>query len=163
MSISNYAFLSIVQAKDVETGEVKVEMDYPALLESVRASIAQNHAKELAAALDDATAAERLQTLILKYTAEQLAGHDFDREEMTRRIYEDMAGLGLLTKYLLDPTVEEININGYQTVEIIRGSGTDFLYGEDAFQSPTAALDIIKRMVRMGGMLLDAQTPRIDS
>ena len=60
-----------------------------------------------------------------------------------------MAGLGLLTKYLLDPTVEEININGYQTVEIIRGSGTDFLYGEDAFQSPTAALDIIKRMVRM--------------
>ncbi|MGC8001415.1 hypothetical protein, partial [Salmonella enterica] len=55
------------------------------------------------------------------------------------------------------------NINGYQTVEIIRGSGTDFLYGEDAFQSPTAALDIIKRMVRMGGMLLDAQTPRIDS
>ena len=59
--------------------------------------------------MDDATAAERLQTLILKYTAEQLAGHDFDREEMTRRIYEDMAGLGLLTKYLLDPTVEEIN------------------------------------------------------
>ena len=163
MSISNYAFLSIVQAKDAETGEVKAEMNYPALLEAVRASIAQNHAKELAAALDDATAAERLQTLILKYTAEQLAGHDFDREEMTRRIYEDMAGLGLLTKYLLDPTVEEININGYQTVEIIRGSGTDFLYGEDAFQSPTAALDIIKRMVRMGGMLLDAQTPRIDS
>ena len=109
MSISGYTFLSIVQAKDVETGEVKAEMDYPALLESVRASIAQNHAKELAAALDDATAAERLQTLILKYTAEQLAGHDFDREEMTRRIYEDMTGLGLLTKYLLDPTVEEIN------------------------------------------------------
>ena len=91
MSISGYTFLSIVQAKDVETGEVKAEMDYPALLESVRASIAQNHAKELAAALDDAMAAERLQTLILKYTAEQLAGHDFDREEMTRRIYEDIS------------------------------------------------------------------------
>ena len=72
MSISNYAFLSIVQAKEVEAGEVKAEMDYPALLEAVRASIAQNHAKELAAALDDVTAAERLQTLILKYTAEQL-------------------------------------------------------------------------------------------
>ena len=53
MSISNYAFLSIVQAKDAETGEVKAEMNYPALLEAVRASIAQNHAKELAAALED--------------------------------------------------------------------------------------------------------------
>ena len=28
MSISGYTFLSIVQAKDVETGEVKAEMDY---------------------------------------------------------------------------------------------------------------------------------------
>jgi len=163
VSISSYAFLSIVQAKESEAVEEKPELDYPAVLESVRASIAKNHAKELAAALDDATAAERLQSLILKYAAEQLAGQDFDRDELTRRIYEDMAGLGLLTKYLLDPTVEEININGYQTVEVIRGSGTDFLYGENAFPSPTAALDIIKRMVRMGGMLLDAQTPRIDS
>ena len=36
-------------------------------------------------------------------------------------------------------------------------------YGDSAFTSPNAALDIVKRMVRMGGMLLDAQTPRVDS
>lgn len=163
MSISSYEFLSILQAQDEDTEVSSNEMDYPSLLETVRSSIAQNHADELAAALDDVDAAAELKALILKYAAAQLAGQDFDRDGLTERIYQDMAGLGLLTPYLLDPTVEEININGYETVEIIRPSGTTFLYGKDAFSSPTAALDVIKRMVRMGGMLLDAQTPRVDS
>ena len=163
MSISSYEFLSILLAKESGTAESDSKMDYPSLLESVRSSIAQNHADELAAALDNVSAAAELKSLILKSASEQLAGFDYDREGITEKIYQDMAGLGLLTPYLLDPTVEEININGYETVEIVRANDTTFLYGADAFSSPTAALDVIKRMVRMGGMLLDAQTPRVDS
>ncbi len=53
MSISSYEFLSVLQAQDEITEEKATQMDYPTLLESVRASIAQNHADELAAALDD--------------------------------------------------------------------------------------------------------------
>jgi len=163
VSISSYEFLSIVQAQDEAAVEATAHMDYQSLLESVRASIAQNHADELAAALNDVGATAELKSLILKYTTALLSGQDFDRESLTEKIYQDMAGLGLLTPYLHDPTVEEININGYETVEIIRPSGTTFLYGAEAFASPNAALDVIKRMVRMGGMLLDAQTPRVDS
>ena len=163
MSISSYECLSVLQAQDEIAEEKAVQLDYPTLLESVRASIAQNHADELAAALDDVGAAAELKSLILKYAAELLAGRDYDRDGLTERIYQDMAGLGLLTPYLLDPAVEEININGYETVEIIRPSGTTFLYGTEAFATPSAALDVVKRMVRMGGMLLDAQTPRVDS
>ena len=44
-----------------------------------------------------------------------------------------------------DPTIEEININAYNQVEIVRPTGTDFLYDNDAFASPEAALDIVKR------------------
>ena len=163
MSITSYEFLSIVQAQDEAAVEATAQMDYQSLLESVRASIAQNHADELAAALDNVRAAAELKSLILKYASELLAGRDYDRDGLSEKIYQDMAGLGLLTPYLHDPTVEEININGYETVEIIRPSGTTFLYGADAFSTPNAALDVIKRMVRMGGMLLDAQTPRVDS
>lgn len=163
MSISSYEFLSIVQAQDEVAVEATAHMDYQSLLESVRASIAQKHADELAAALDNVGAATELKSLILKYASELLAGRDYDRDGLTEKIYQDMAGLGLLTPYLHDPTVEEININGYETVEIIRPSRTTFLYGTEAFTTPTAALDVIKRMVRMGGMLLDAQTPRVDS
>ena len=49
--------------------------DYASLLESVRASIAANHAQELSAALDDEEAAEALKDLIMKYSTENMAGN----------------------------------------------------------------------------------------
>lgn len=164
MSLSTYEFLSILQANAIESDyDEVISGDYLSVLDSVRTSIATNHAEELAAVLDDPTAAQTLKVLILRYTTECMAGYDYDRDELVERIYQDMAGLGILTKYLHDPTVEEININGYNLVEIMRYDRTDFLYDQNAFASPEAALDIVKRMVRMGGKLLDAQAPQVDS
>ena len=164
MSISTYEFLAILQARSRKAAKVETNAaDYLDLLEAVRSSIALHHASELGAALDDASAVQTLKSLILKYTTENLAGSDYDRNALVERIYQDMAGLGVLTKYLQDPGVEEININSYNFIEIIRPTGTEYLYGSDAFASPEAALDIVKRMIRMGGKLLDAQTPQVDS
>ena len=161
MSISKYEYLSILQA--TETVAFVENLNYPKLLETVRTAIAENHSAELSSALGNAEAAQALKTLILKYSAEALAGQAFNREELVEKLYQDMAGLGVLTEYLHDPDVEEININGYDVVEISYPDHIKYLYGEKAFATPTAALDIVKRMVRMGGMLLDAQTPRVDS
>jgi hypothetical protein len=82
-----------VQAQDEAAEENTSKMDYPSLLESVRSSIAQNHADELAAALDDVGAAAELKSLILKYASELLAGRDYDRDGWTEKIYQDMAVL----------------------------------------------------------------------
>lgn len=164
MSISTYEFLSIILAQQHDEPKVETNSaDYLGVLESVRSSIAQNHSEELGAALNDATGIQTLKSLILKYTTEHMAGIDYDRDALVERIYQDMAGLGILTRYLQDPTIEEININSFDQVEIVRPTGTEFLYDNDAFASPEAALDIVKRMVRMGGKLLDAQTPQVDS
>ena len=164
MSITTYEFLSILQAQNHEQPKVETNSaDYLGVLEHVRSCIALNHATELGAALNDAAAVQTLKVLILKYTTEYMAGIDYDRDGLVERIYQDMAGLGILTRYLQDPTIEEININAYNQVEIVRPTGTDFLYDNDAFASPEAALDIVKRMIRMGGKLLDAQTPQVDS
>ena len=164
MSISGYEFLSIVQIKSKSNIIAEDKgAEYMTILENVRSAIAQNHAQELAAALDDESAAKTLRGLIMKYAADEMAGRDYDRQELTERIFQDMAGLGILTPYLYDPTVEEINVNGYSTIEIIRPDRTEFLYGSKAFPSADAALDIVKRMMRMGNVLLDAQTPRAES
>lgn len=164
MSISTYAFLSIVQAQRGQELKVAANTaDYMGVLESVRSSIALNHSAELGAALDNEHSAKTLKTLILKYTAAYMAGMDYDRDALVERIYQDMAGMGVLTRYLQDPTIEEININAYNFIELSRPSGIQYLYDAEAFASPEAALDIVKRMVRMGGKLLDAQTPRVDS
>lgn len=164
MSISPYAFLSILRTQKQQPLHTEERpADYLSVLDFVRTSVAQHHAAELGAALDDAAAAETLRELIRKYAGEHMAGLDYDRDSLVERIYQDMAGLGILTRCLQDPTVEEININAYDQIELVRPTGTEFLCGSEAFASPQAALDIVKRMVRMGGKLLDAQTPQVDS
>lgn len=163
MSITAYEYLSILQTTE-SNGDTKThDVDYLSLLEKIRATIAERHSKELAAALDSRAAAKTLKALILQYCVEFLAGTGFEQEPLVEKIYLDMAGLGLLTEYLQDESVEEINLNGYDTVEIIYPDRTKFLYGSEAFPTPTAALDIVKRMVRMGGMILDVQAPKVDS
>lgn len=162
MSITAYEYLSVLQATETARGQ-DGGFDYPKLLETVRFLIAARHSAELSSALGSADAAQTLKTLILKYCTETLAGQEFDRAALVERIYQDMAGLGVLTDYLHDPNVEEINVNGYNVIEINYPYHIKYLYDKEAFSSPTAALDIVKRMVRMGGMLLDAQTPRVDS
>lgn len=165
MSITAYEYLSILQATEVasEQASENSRFDYQKLLENVRTVIAEKHSNELSSALGSADAAKTLKTLILKYCVQELAGNEFDREKLVERIYQDMAGLGVLTDYLYDPNVEEINVNGYNVIEINYPDHVRYLYDQEAFPTPTAALDIVKRMGRMGGMILDSQMPRVDS
>lgn len=165
MSITSYEYLSILQATEASAGQAQEngELDYSKLLDNVRSIIAAKHSNELSAALGSHKAARTLKMLILKYCVEELAGKEFDQGKLVEKIYQDMAGLGILTEHLYDPNVEEININGFNVVEINYPDRIKYLYDKEAFPSPTAALDIVKRMVRMGGMILDAQTPRVDS
>lgn len=162
MSITAYEYLSILQATEAAT-EQDGGLDYARLLETVRSAIAQRHSAELSSALGSPDAAKALKTLILKYCVETLAGQEFEQAALVEKIYQDMAGLGVLTDYLYDPDVEEINVNGYDVIEVDYPDHIKYLYDKEAFSSPTAALDMVKRMVHMGGMLLDAQTPRVDS
>ncbi|MEA4893979.1 MAG: ATPase, T2SS/T4P/T4SS family [Oscillospiraceae bacterium] len=165
MSITAYEYLSVLQATATGTEQAQQpgNFDYQKLLESVRSVIAEKHSKELSSALGDAEAAKTLKPLILKYCVSNLAGKEFEQDKLVEKIYQDMAGMGILTEFLYDPDVEEININGYNVVEINYPDRVRYLHDKEAFQTPAAALDIVKRMLRMGGMILDAQTPRVDS
>ena len=120
MSITAYEYLSILQAQDTGSEQAKDSdsFDYQKLLEKVRSVIAEKHSKELSFALGSPRAAKTLKTLILKYCVQELAGKEYDQEKLVEKIYQDMAGLGILTDYLYDPDVEEININGYNVIEI---------------------------------------------
>ena len=165
MSISANEYLSVLQATAVSTeNEQEPEsFNYQKLLENVRSVIAEKHSQELSSALGSAEASKSLKALILKYCVSYLAGKEFEQSQLVEKIYQDMAGLGILTEFLYDPEVEEININGYNVVEINYPDRIQYLYDKEAFPTPESALDIVKRMVRMGGMILDAQTPRVDS
>lgn len=81
-----------------------------------------------------------------------------------KRIYEDMNGFGILTPYLDDPEVEEINVYGPgpHQIEIVAGKKGIFKL-EEGFPDAESVLNITKRMVRKGKMVLDQSSPRVDS
>ncbi len=163
-SISSYDFLSILQVSEPSADESSsLSFNYQEVLERVRATIAERHSAELANAINNEESAAVLKGLILKYCTEELAGRSFDRDSLVSRIYQDMAGTGVLSPFIYDPNVEEININSFDTIEIQFSDHIKYLCGAEAFPSPQAALDIVKRMIRMGGMILDMQTPVVDS
>lgn len=82
----------------------------------------------------------------------------------TNRIYDDMNGYGILTPYILDPNVEEINVYGagpYQ-IEILHSEKGIFKL-EEGFETAESVLNMAKRMVRKGNVVLDQSNPRVDS
>ena len=101
-------------------------------------------------------------TLLSKYDGATMDNRTID--EFQTRIYQDMTGFGILTEFLDDPEVEEINIfgPGNRQIEIVPSGKRAYML-EEGFPNAQAVIDIVKRMVRVGNMVIDQQDPRVDS
>ena len=135
---------------------------YEAVLEQVRAAISKDHADTLAQSITEKSAAEAVKRLIGEYvTAHQLRVGDLSAQQLADRLYGDMAGFGFLDKYIADPEIEEINGNSWRDIEIVTRSGWHKV--PERFLSPQHAEDTLRKMVRLGGLVLDGTNPVVDS
>jgi pilus assembly protein CpaF len=76
-------------------------------------------------------------------------------DEITEKCISDMTGYSILNKYFArSDDVEEININGWDNIEV-RWCGGKRELVEDKFHSPQHARDVIKRILRQTGRYLD--------
>lgn len=136
---------------------------YKDILDKIRHVISKNHSAELIGILYSDEARERLKNLIVRYLNQNKLYADdcANISELADRIYEDMAGFGVLTKYISDCNVEEININSWDAIEVIYPDKTIMLDGK--FLSPEDCMDKIKKMVWLGGSIIDGSNPKVDS
>lgn len=135
---------------------------YETLLEQVRAAISQNHAETLAHSIAEKDAADSVRRIIGEYiTEQQLHVAGMSMQQLADRLYGDMAGLGFLDKYIADDEVEEINGNSWRDIEIVTQSGWRKI--PEQFMSPRHAEDTLRKMVRLGGLVLDGTNPIVDS
>ena len=135
---------------------------YETLLEQVRASISKDHAETLAHSITEKDASDVVKRLIGEY----VGSHQFhigglSIQQLTDKLYGDMAGFGFLDKYITDPDVEEINGNSWRDIEIVTHSGWRKI--PERFLSPQHAADTLRKMVRLGGLVLDGTNPIVDS
>lgn len=143
--------------------EGKTTGSYKEVLDKIRHIISKNHSAELIDVLYSPKAGEKLKNLIVRYLNQnRLSVAGFDNiSTLADRIYEDMASFGILTKYLSDERVEEININSWNSIEVLYPDGLKFL--EETFISPADCMDKIKKMVWLGGSIIDGSNPKVDS
>jgi pilus assembly protein CpaF len=135
---------------------------YETLLEQVRAEVSKDHAETLAYSITEKDAAEAVKRIIGEYvTANQLHISGLSMQQLADRLYGDMAGFGFLDKYITDPDIEEINGNSWRDIEIVTKTGWSKI--PERFLSPRHAEDTLRKMVRLGGLVLDGTNPIVDS
>jgi len=136
--------------------------EYGTLLEHVRTAISKDHADTLAHSITEKDASETVKRLIGEYVGNnQLHINGQSMQQLANKLYGDMAGFGFLDKYITDPEVEEINGNSWRDIEVVTRSGWRKI--PEHFLSPQHAADTIRKMVRLGGLVLDGTNPIVDS
>ena len=80
--------------------------------------------------------------------------------ELVDKLYTEMAEFSFLTKYIFGTGIEEININSWDDIEVQYRSGTRVKLDEK-FESPEHAINVVRRMLHVSGMVLDNTSPAI--
>lgn len=137
-------------------------LNYGDILTKIQRIISEKHSAELAQTLYSEQAEARLKTLIMRYlNSERMSAKGFANiTELCEHVYDDMAGMGIISRYLKDPDSEEININGFEDVWVQYRNGKKRIQG---FASPVDCTNIVRKMARFGGVILDGSRPIGDS
>ena len=135
---------------------------YGVVLEQVRGDIAKTHAEALAQSITEKVAAETVKQFIAEYLGKHNLHIDgLSMQQLSDRLYGDMVGFGFLDKYIADSNIEEINGNSWRDIEVVTKTGWHKI--PERFLSPQHAEDTLRKMVRLGGLVLDGTNPIVDS
>ena len=113
--------------------------------------------------IDTAASRDVIKDVIADYDERTLKGNLpvlSNPEEAFQSILDDVAGFGTLQKYLDDPDIEEIWINGPQGVFISRRGVSELT---TTILTETDIYDLIERMLRTTGRRVDLSSPFVDA
>jgi pilus assembly protein CpaF len=148
--------------RDVVETQSGGQTDYGDILAKIQHIISEKHSGELAQTLYSEAAETRLKSLIIRYlNSERLSAKGFANiSELCEHIYDDMAGMGIISRCLKDPDIEEINITGFDGVWAQHRDGKAML---QSFANAADCANIVRKMARFGGVILDGSRPIGDS
>ena len=130
-------------------------VNYISLLQMVQEHISRNYA----AALSDKKKLGQLRSYIDKYLNDTgYVVEGITNEQLSEKLYSEMAEYSILTPYLGKDSIEEINVNGWDDICVTYNSGY-MLKIPEHFYSPQHAVDIVKRLLHHSGMIIDNATP----
>lgn len=82
-------------------------------------------------------------------------------EPITTSVIDELLGFGPIHDFLMDPTVSEIMVNGYQKI-FVENSGVVRITNR-TFESDEQILLVVDRMLRTSGRRVDQSSPMVDA
>lgn len=130
-------------------------IEFVPLLRQVQEYISMRYA----AALTDKSKHNQLRSYISKYLHDYgYTVADMSQEDVTEKLYREMAEFSIITPFLRQDNVEEININAWDDIAVTYTNGKTMKLKEH-FYSPQHAIDIVKRLLHQSNMIIDKATP----
>lgn len=143
------------------TSVSREDMTYDQILEDVQKYCTEKHADKLSTEGNQEEARKLLREFIYQYVlSRSYHVEGLSTEELCNTLYEDMAGISFLKKWIYRPGVEEVNINAYDDIEVIMSGGRSIKI-DDRFQSPQHAIDVTRRLLNTCGMVIDDTMPSV--
>ena len=106
-------------------------------------------------------AKSQIKRYITKYLQDRrIAVKGYTAGQLADALYTEMAEFGFLTKYIFGTGIEEINVNSWRDVEVLYSTG-EMVKLEEHFDSPEHAVNVIRRMLHVSGMVLDNASPAV--
>ena len=90
----------------------------------------------------------------------RIAVNGMDMETLIENLYTEMAEFSFLTKYIFGTGIEEIDINSWRDIEVQYSDGRNEKM-EEHFDSPEHAVNVVRRMLHVSGMVLDNASPAV--
>lgn len=136
------------------------DQDFPSVLREVQEFISKEYSALLTCGETDEIK-EQIKRYITKYVQDhRLAVKGMAATELVDAIYTEMAEFSFLTKYIYGEGIEEIDVNAWNDVEVqFSGGITKKL--EEHFNSPEHAINVVRRMLHVSGMVLDDASPAV--
>ncbi len=132
-------------------------LEYNDVLKQVQEFMSENYSEIMAGNIIDNK--DHLKRYISKFIQDKkIAVLDMETAEIVDNIYHEMAEYGFLTKYIFGKNIEEIDINSWQDIEVQYSDGRTVKLDEK-FDSPEHAINVIRRMLHVSGMVLDNAQP----
>lgn len=145
-----------------EAAEAAEDHSYSRALSLTQNYLSEHFASTLAETVLQEQAREHVRFLIEQFlTNQKVHVTGMSVQELTTRLYHDMAGYSILEEPLADPEVEEIFVNGYDDIEIVDEDGR--CKTSLRFETIEQGQDIARRLVRLAGKTLDTMNPVVEA
>lgn len=136
------------------------EKDFQTVLKDVQEYISSKYSTLILDG-DNEEVKQHIKRYISKYVMDyRIQVKGMDEGELIDTLYTEMAEFSFLTKYIFGTGIEEININSWRDIEVQYANGICEKLQEH-FESPEHAINVVRRMLHVSGMVLDNASPAV--